>query len=146
MGCSPTGEPMPKVKLPDGSEREYETLTDVLQDSPGIKEAVLVYRWTYEHAEIEDENGTVFEYVYDQIDDEYSYIGPADGLEKFSKDYEGIWDDASLNLDGDGTLTGFFEAHDYSNDEYPSDSIPDNADGATLTTIVLPSGKEVRII
>ncbi len=136
---------MPKLKLPDGSKKEYETLEDLVEAHPEIKGCTMIYRWEEYTAEIEEEDGTTFIYSYDKIDWEYSYVGGTGNLREFSQNY-GVWDESELALDREGILTGNKESYDYSN-PHKEYEIPDEdeADNLKLIGIKLASGNTVWI-
>lgn len=136
---------MPKLKLPDGSKKEYETLEDLVEAHPEIKGCAMIYRWEEYTAEIEEEDGTTFIYSYDKIDWEYSYVGGTGNLREFSQNY-GVWDESELTLDREGILTGNKESYDYSN-PHKEYEIPDEdeADNLKLIGIKLASGNTVWI-
>lgn len=136
---------MPKLKLPDGSEKEYETLEDLVEAHPEIRGCAMIYYWDDYTAEIEEEDGTTFIYSYNKIDWEYSYVGKTDNLKEFSQNYS-VWDDSELTLDKDGILKGKEDSYDHYN-PHKEYEIPDEdeADDLKLIGVRLPSGNTAWI-
>lgn len=143
---------MVTLKTGKDTEKEYETLTDLINDNPDIKEAALIYYWPYKKSEAEWTEWVTFIYDYSEIDWEYSCVGERDRLIEFADNY-GVWDGAEgLKIKEGGILVG--KEYGYNPDNWTEDGTPDprirrgsivSADGVKLSRIRLPSGREVDL-
>lgn len=139
---------MTTLHLEKGSTEEYTNLSALVKAHPEIEEVCLICRWVGHESRVE--NGDLwFDYEYEELDWEYSFIGTSEGLEHFAENI-GTWDGENVHVGiREGVLYG---QNTLSSEGYKKPILPPctkekgwmvSADRVTLTSVTLPSGKVI---
>lgn len=142
---------MVKLHGENGQIEEHDSLLSVVKAHPEIEEVCLIYRWTGNEASVEHDD-VWFDYEFEKLDLEYSFIGSSEGLEHFA-DNISVWDCESIGL-REGMLYGQAVGYTDTPDGYKESDLPPctiqpgyriTSDCVRLTSVTLPSGKKITI-
>lgn len=144
---------MTELHLENNKTEVYPNLSALVKAHPEIEEVCLICRWVGHESRIENRN-LWFDYEYDQLDWEYSFIGTSEGLEHFAENVS-AWDGEKARVGiREGILYGQTTLYSDDPEGYKAPTLPPctmekgwmvSADRVTLSSITLPSGHTIHL-